>query len=110
MSDLTSNPSALFYSQFCEEHQGEMLTVLRHAVELESPSDDKDALDRCGEFLAREFSRRGAKVSMHRQESAGDHLKAEFPGRTGAKPLLLLGHFDTVWPGNSAFRWSPARS
>ncbi|HMF92277.1 MAG TPA: M20 family metallopeptidase [Candidatus Angelobacter sp.] len=98
MSDLISNPSALFYSQFCEEHQGEMLTVLRHAVELESPSDDKDALDRCGEFLAREFSRRGAKVSMHRQERAGDHLKAEFPGRTGAKPLLLLGHFDTVWP------------
>jgi glutamate carboxypeptidase len=93
-----SNPSALFYSQFCEENQGEMLSTLRQAVELESPSDNKDALDQCGAYLAREFARRGAKVSMHRQEHAGDHLKAEFPGRAGAKPVLLLGHFDTVWP------------
>jgi glutamate carboxypeptidase len=98
MSDLMSNPSALFYSQFCEEHQGEMLSTLRQIVELESPSDNKEALDRCGAYLAREFARRGAKVSMHRQEYAGDHLKAEFPGRAGAKPILLLGHFDTVWP------------
>jgi len=98
MPDLTSNPSALFYSQFCEEHQGEMLATLRQAVEIESPSDDKAALDQCGAYLAREFARRGAKVSMHSQPTAGDHLKAEFPGRAGAKPLLLLGHFDTVWP------------
>jgi glutamate carboxypeptidase len=104
MSDLMSNPSALFYSQFCEEHQGAMLAMLQQAVELESPSDDKGALDRCGAYLAQEFSRRGAKVSMHRQEHAGDHLKAEFSGRAGAKPILLLGHFDTVWPLGSLVR------
>src|SRR5260370_34182889 len=97
MSEL-ANQSSLFLSQFCDERQGEMLAALQQAVELESPSDDKAAVDLCGTYLAREFTRLGAKVSVHRQERVGNHLKAEFPGRAGAKPLLLLGHFDTVWP------------
>ncbi len=83
--------------QFCQEHQCEMLSVLKQAVEIESPSDDKAALDRCGKFLAAEFERLGAKVTFYPQKEAGDHLKAEFPGHSRTKPVLLLGHFDTVW-------------
>ena len=29
---------------------------------------------------------------------AGNHLQADFPGKPGAKPILLLGHYDTVYP------------
>jgi len=94
----TMNQLESFLLQFCEEHQGEMLAVLRQAVELESPSDNKAAVDRCGKYLAREFERLGCKTTMYPQRDRGDHLKAEFPGRAGAKPVLLLGHFDTVWP------------
>ena len=75
-----------------------MLAILKQAVELESPSDNKPAVDRCGQYLAAEFARLGGRVTLHPQTEAGDHLQAEFPGRSGAKPLLLLGHFDTVWP------------
>src|SRR5215470_11534817 len=94
----TSNQLEPFLLQFCEDHQAAMLSILKQAVELESPSDNKAALDQCGRYLAEEFERLGAKVSFDPQKDAGDHLKAEFPGRSGAKPLLLLGHFDTVWP------------
>jgi glutamate carboxypeptidase len=66
-------------------------------VEIESPSDNKAALDRCGKYLRGEFEHLGAKVTLYPQSSAGDHLKAEFPGPSSAKPVLLLGHFDTVW-------------
>lgn len=93
-----SSQSAASLLQFCEEHQAEMLAVLKQAVELESPSDNKAAVDNLGAYLAREFARLGGKVKLHPQEKYGDHLQAEFPGRAGAKPLLLLGHFDTVWP------------
>src|SRR5262249_923535 len=51
----------------------------------------------CGKYLAREFERMGGKTTFYRQQQFGDHLKAEFPGRAGVKPVLLLGHFDTVW-------------
>lgn len=84
--------------QFCQDHQEDMLRVLQKAVEIESPSDNKAALDRCGQFLAVEFEHLGGKVTRYPQKEAGDHLRAEFPGRDSSKPLLLLGHFDTVWP------------
>lgn len=75
-----------------------MLSLLRQIVEMESPSNDKSVVDRLGAFLAQEFERRGGNVKFHREQKYGDHLQVEFPGRDAAKPVLLLGHFDTVWP------------
>jgi glutamate carboxypeptidase len=98
---MTTSPaqqSAAELLRFCEEHREDMLAVLRQMVELESPSDNKSALDRLGAHLAQEFERLGGKVTVHPQPAAGDNLSVEFPGRPGAKPVLLLGHFDTVWP------------
>src|ERR1041385_1117088 len=104
-SDMTTkaaSQSALTHLAFCQQHQGEMLSLLRHMVEIESPSDDKAAVDRMGAFLAQVFERLGGKVTFYPQQKAGNHLKAEFPGgasdRASGKPVLLLGHFDTVWP------------
>ena len=74
-----------------------MLAVLKQAVELESPSDNKAAIDRLGGYLKQQFEAVGGRVQFVSQKDAGDHFKAEFPGRPG-KPVLLLGHFDTVWP------------
>ncbi len=36
-------------------------------------------------------------VKLHRQKKAGDHLQVEFAGAKGRKPILLLGHYDTVY-------------
>ena len=74
-----------------------MVELLRRLVEAESPSNNKQALDRLGRELAHEFEGLGGAISLHRQEDAGDHLQADFPGASSAKPVLLLGHFDTVW-------------
>ncbi len=93
-----SSQSAAALLQFCEERQPEMLSLLRQIVEMESPSNDKSVVDRLGAFLAQEFERRGGNVKFHREQKYGDHLQVEFPGRDAAKPVLLLGHFDTVWP------------
>jgi glutamate carboxypeptidase len=81
---------------FCQQHHAEMMTLLQRMVEIESPSDNKAAVDRMGTFLAHEFERLGGKITFFPQQEAGNHLKAEFAGSAG-KPVLLLGHFDTVW-------------
>lgn len=97
---VTQNHAALI--DLCRQRQPEMLDLLRRMVEMESPSDNKEALDKLGKFLGAEFSRLGAPVTFIPQSDAGDHLKAEFRGKPEspekAKPILLLGHFDTVWP------------
>lgn len=82
---------------YIRQSQAEMLAVLKQAVELESPSDNKAAIDRLGAYLKQQFEAAGGKVQFVSQKDAGDHLKAEFSGGPG-KPVLLLGHFDTVWP------------
>src|SRR5438309_1276561 len=100
-----ASQSVLTHLAFCQQHEGEMLSLLRHMVEIESPSDDKAAVDRMGAFLAEVFERFGGQVTFYPQQAAGNHLKAEFAGGApggasggAAKPVLLLGHFDTVWP------------
>ena len=94
MPTTTDNPALL---QFCQEHRADMLEVLKRMVEFESPSDNKAAVDHLGEYLAQEFESLGGKVTFFPQETCGAHLKIDFPGDSG-KPVLLLGHFDTVWP------------
>jgi glutamate carboxypeptidase len=34
---------------------------------------------------------------VHSAAAYGDHLQVDFPGVLQTKPVLLLGHFDTVW-------------
>ena len=102
MTTKADSQSALAYLAFCQQHEAEMLSLLRKMVEIESPSDDKAAVNRMGAFLAEVFERLGGQVTFYPQEAAGNHLKAEFAGgasgRADGKPVLLLGHFDTVWP------------
>jgi glutamate carboxypeptidase len=80
-----------------QERKPEMVETLRALVELESPSNNKAAVDRLGQHLAAVFERAGASVKFHRTANYGDHLQADFPGDESRKPILLLGHFDTVW-------------
>lgn len=96
MTTKAAGQSVVTYLDFCQQNREEMFALLKRMVEIESPSDDKAALDRMGAFLAEEFARVGGKITFYPQKAAGDHLKAEFAGGAG-KPVVLLGHFDTVW-------------
>ncbi len=81
---------------YCDDHASQTIQTLETLVRLESPSTDKPAVDRCGAALAEILRDAGAEVELLRQAERGDHIRARFPG-DGA-PVLLLGHFDTVWP------------
>ncbi len=80
------------------KQQSNILDTIQQLVEIESPSDLKAAVDRLSTVLASRFSEIGGKVHLHRQEKFGNHLQINFPGATrNAKPVLLLGHMDTVY-------------
>jgi glutamate carboxypeptidase len=49
------------------------------------------------EFIAGRFSKLGGEIRFHRAQDFGNHLQVNFGGRS-AKPVLLLGHYDTVYP------------
>ena len=80
------------------ERQGAIAEVIRQMVEIESPSDNKAAVDRLGRWLAGKFEALGGHSKFHRAIDFGDHLQVDFPGRDRRPPVLLLGHLDTVYP------------
>jgi len=98
MTKMKNDPGALARGALAliEQRQGEMLRQLQTLVEMESPSSSKAAVDLLGGHLLREFERIGGGVTIHPAVSYGDHLQVDFAGKNG-KPVLLLGHFDTVW-------------
>ena len=80
----------------CDREQDWLLEFVRALVAHESPSDDPTALEACaGELVAR-LARAGASVSRVRAASTAAHVVAEWAG--AGPSVLLLGHFDTVWP------------
>src|SRR5208282_185980 len=90
------NPKALL--AYCESELDALMRCVRQAVEIESPSQNKAAIDRMANFFAAEFRKRGAKARILSHPTAGSAVVAEFWERArGTKPILLLGHLDTVW-------------
>jgi glutamate carboxypeptidase len=83
---------------YFETRQDEMVRTIREFVEIESPSDNKLAADRMGALLAGRFQTIGGGARIHRAEEFGDSIEITFPARAKTKPVLLLGHFDTVYP------------
>lgn len=75
-----------------------MVATIRELVEIESPSDDKPSVDRICEFVARKFAALGGKIQVHSANKFGNHLQIDFAGKNSGQPVLLLGHYDTVYP------------
>ena len=71
-----------------EPRRGEMVDLLGRLVEIETPSDHPEGLERFAATLEDVFG--------HMQRH-GQHLELRIDGRD-AQPALALCHYDTVWP------------
>ncbi len=94
-----THPSAEAQSRlsYFNERRREIVSTIRELVEIESPSDNKAAVDRIAEAVAQKFSQLGGEVWIHQAKDFGNHLQIDFGGKS-TKPVLLLGHYDTVYP------------
>src|ERR1700677_5127119 len=76
-----------------------MRNNLRDLVRQESPSEDRLAVNAASAMVEHIARNLGARVKRNRQKNFGDVLELRFgPSRSLHKPILLLGHLDTVWP------------
>ena len=82
--------------EFCMAERPWVVETTTALARFESPTSDKLAVDRCGAELVTRLTDIGAEVVPTPNDGAGDHLRATFGG--GPSQLLMLGHFDTVWP------------
>ncbi|HEV2112755.1 MAG TPA: M20 family metallopeptidase [Terriglobales bacterium] len=97
-STATSQVGPRELLRWAEAHKDEMVRWIARAIKIESPSFNKKALDEMADFLAESFRRAGGRVRIHKRAEQGNHLQVDFAAKSGdSKPVLLLGHHDTVW-------------
>lgn len=79
-------------------NEGRLRRRLRELVEVESPSEDQEAVNRAADLVAGWAQELDAAVVRHPGGSFGDVLELRFAGASGPRPVLVLGHLDTVYP------------
>jgi glutamate carboxypeptidase len=76
--------------------------IRRHLHELvlqESPTDSRASVNAAVELVEQLAHSLGGHAKHHKQNDFGDIIEVRFGSRhTSRKPILLLGHLDTVWP------------
>ncbi|TMR97496.1 M20 family metallopeptidase [Nonomuraea basaltis] len=100
-------------------HRAEMLADLAAYVSLETPSNDKALLDAGLDWLDGYLAARlGAPAATRRADGGafggiggrgdigvyGDARINDYPGQ-GNAPIVLLAHYDTVWPAGTLASW-----
>ncbi len=84
---------------FCESEQPWLRAAIESLVGIESPTTDKRAVDECGARVAGLMRELGGAVEILPQDTAGNHVRGVFGrGAATSARVLVLGHFDTVWP------------
>jgi glutamate carboxypeptidase len=82
-----------------EKKAGWIRDTLHELVQQESASEDRQAVNAAMALAEHSAREQGARIKRHRQREFGDVLELRFgPSRSKQKPVLLLGHLDTVWP------------
>jgi len=79
----------------------EMASLLEGLVGIESPSTDPAGVTELARRLAAELEPIGLQVELLPVAGAGPILRARVPSGhepAAARPVMLLGHLDTVWP------------
>jgi glutamate carboxypeptidase len=107
-----SSASAQTLLARARQSEARMLEQLETLVKIESPSDDKTAVDRAVAEVAGWANALGGRIRLHRHPDSGDSLEARFgPLRGSGAPVLLLGHLDTVWAHGTLARmpWKVTR-
>jgi glutamate carboxypeptidase len=74
---------------------------MQQLVEIESPSEDPAGVNRASDLVQSWAEALGAEATREVTEEFGDILTLRFSGDASQKPILLLGHLDTVWPNGT---------
>jgi glutamate carboxypeptidase len=81
---------------YLKERTNRILSDLEQVVKAESPSHDKQAVDRCGQVFQSLFREHlGIDAEVIPMTETGNHLRFSYGEEE--EQILILGHMDTVW-------------
>ncbi|MCM3079775.1 M20 family metallopeptidase [Brevibacillus invocatus] len=88
---------------YIEENLQHFLQLLEASVNMDSPSKNKRLGDQMAKWFAEQFeSLTGGKAELVANATYGDQVRCTLG--EGDKQVLIIGHYDTVWPEGEAAR------
>jgi glutamate carboxypeptidase len=84
-----------------DKWQDEQIDFLARLVNQDSGTDDRDEVNKASDLLVEGLKKVGFDVTRLPQDRFGDHLLGVKRG-SGAKRILFVGHYDTVFPAGTA--------
>ena len=85
--------------------KGAMLALIEKAVNIDSGSYDKAGVDAVGNLFIDFFKEQGILTSIERDERFGNAIHIRLDDKpTNERPILLMGHRDTVFPKGEVAR------
>lgn len=86
---------------YLKTQQAAMIRLLEQWVNQDSPTFNKEAVDTMGQMIVEAFLETGGTLTAtHPQPEKGDHYTITYG--EGQSQILILCHFDTVWPMGEA--------
>jgi len=88
---------------YMETNMQHFLQLLETSVNMDSPSKDKRLGDVMAQWFAQQFEAlTGGKAELVTNPTYGDQVRCTVGN--GDKQILIIGHYDTVWPEGEAAR------
>ncbi|MGW5032015.1 2-dehydropantoate 2-reductase [Streptomyces nigra] len=108
----TGEDPGVLVQRWLEDHREDMVADLADYTSLGSASDDLDALDICLAWLRTWLDARLGDPESEEilaRADAGDIIVRRYPAGDAtvpdARPVMLVGHYDTVWPTGTLDTW-----
>ncbi|PIE55890.1 MAG: peptidase [Desulfobulbus propionicus] len=91
---------------FLERAREGQFALLKELVELQSHTNNIEGVNRVGRAMASALAATAMQLEVRSSSTVGDHLVFRSPActGTGVRPILLVGHMDTVFPPDSPFK------
>jgi glutamate carboxypeptidase len=83
---------------YFQEQEQEILNLLCDLVEMESPSREKACVDRLSAHVGELMVQAGGRVESIPLNKYGNMVVGRWGDSSKEKPILIIGHLDTVWP------------
>jgi glutamate carboxypeptidase len=100
MTDMTDTTP---HRRWLADQQPRMIALLEALVNTDSGSYDKAGVDRVGDQVGAFMREEGIEGEVFAKETAGDVRRFRVGG-PGNRPVVLMGHMDTVFPKGEAAR------
>lgn len=85
-------------NNYLKEQFPEMINLTKELINIDSQSDDVPGVQKVADVLSQKMSELGMTTRQIDQGKPGTVLIGELAGDPGLKPVILLGHMDTVFP------------